>query len=74
MNDFFDKLSAAARRTADTVSAEFNVAAEEQKIRESYQALGKLYFRANGRAGRPAARILPTTAAGSRPACAASGS
>ena len=53
MNDFFDKLSAAARRTADTVSAEFNVAAEEQKIRESYQALGKLYFQAT-REGREA--------------------
>ena len=47
MNDFFDKLGAAARRAADSVSTEVSVAAEEQKIREAYQALGKLYFQAN---------------------------
>ena len=50
MSDFFDKLSAVARRAADTVTTEVNVASEEQKIRESYQALGKLYFQAS-RAG-----------------------
>jgi len=47
MSDFFDKLSAAAKRAADTVSTEVSVAAEEQKIREAYQALGKLYYQAN---------------------------
>lgn len=46
MNDFFDKLGAAAKRAASTVSTEVSVAAEEQKIREQYQVLGKLYFRA----------------------------
>lgn len=47
MSDFFDKLSAAAKRAADTVSTEVSVAAEEQKIREAYQALGKLYYQAS---------------------------
>lgn len=47
MNDFFDKLGAAARRAADSVSTEVSVAAEEQKIKESYQALGKLYYNAS---------------------------
>ena len=47
MNDFFDKLGAAAKRAADTVSVEVNVASEEQKIREAYQALGKLYYQAS---------------------------
>ncbi len=46
MNDFFDKLGAAAKRAASTVASEVNVAAEEQKIRECYQALGKLYYQA----------------------------
>lgn len=46
MNDFFDKLGAAAKRAANTVSTEVSVAAEEQKVREAYQALGKLYFQA----------------------------
>ena len=47
MNDFFDKLGAAARRAADSVSTEVSIAAQEQRIRESYQALGKLCYRAN---------------------------
>ena len=47
MNDFLNKLSAAAKRAADTVSTEVSVAAEEQKIREAYQALGKLYYQAS---------------------------
>ena len=46
MSDFFGKLEAAARRAANSVSNEVNVAAEEQKIREHYQALGQLYYRA----------------------------
>ena len=51
MSDFFDKLGAVARRAADTVSTEVNVAAEEQKIKESYQALGKLYYQASQSGG-----------------------
>lgn len=51
MNDFFDKLGAAAKRAANAVSTEVNVAAEEQKLREAYQALGKLYYKAK-RAGQ----------------------
>lgn len=46
MNDFFDKLGAAAKRAADSVGTEVSVAAEEQKIRTAYQALGKLYYKA----------------------------
>lgn len=46
MSDFFGKLEAAARRAANSVSNEVNVAAEEQKIRETYQTLGQLYYRA----------------------------
>lgn len=46
MNEFFDKLGAAAKRAADSVGTEVNVAAEEQKIRSAYQALGKLYYKA----------------------------
>ena len=46
MNDFLDKLEAVVRKTANTVSTEVNVAAQEQKIKEAYQALGKLYYQA----------------------------
>ena len=46
MNDFFDKLGKVARRAADTVSTEVGIAAQEQRIRESYQALGKLCYKA----------------------------
>ena len=53
MNDFFDKLGAAARRAADSVTTEVNVAAEEQKIKEAYQALGKLYYQADRTGAEP---------------------
>ena len=43
MSDFFDKLSAVARRTVDTVSTDVSIAAHEQRLREHYQAIGKLY-------------------------------
>ena len=46
MNELFDKLGAAAKRAANAVSTEVSVAAEEQKIREAFQALGKLYYKA----------------------------
>ena len=51
MNDLFDKLGAAAKRAANAVTTEVSVAAEEQKIREAYQALGKLYFKAKRTGG-----------------------
>ena len=51
MNELFDKLGAAAKRAANAVSTEVSVAAEEQKIREAYQALGKLYFKAKRTGG-----------------------
>lgn len=54
MNDFFDKLGAAAKRAAGTVSTEVSIAAEEQKVREAYQALGKLYYQASRTGKEPA--------------------
>ena len=51
MNELFDKLGAAAKRAANAVTTEVSVAAEEQKIREAYQALGKLYFKAKRTGG-----------------------
>lgn len=50
-NDFLDRLGAAAKRTADNVATDVKVAAEEQKIREAYQALGKLYYQAKRSGG-----------------------
>ncbi len=46
MDDFFNKLGSAAKRAANAVSIEVNVAAQEQHLREHYQTLGKLYFQA----------------------------
>lgn len=51
MNDVFDKICAVTKHAANSVATEVNVAAEEQKIREAYQTLGKLYFGAK-RAGK----------------------
>ncbi len=51
MNDILDRICAVTKHAANSVATEVNVAAEEQKIREAYQLLGKLYFQAK-RAGR----------------------
>ena len=44
MPNFFDNLGAAARRTADKVNTQVSIAAQEQKAREAYQALGKICY------------------------------
>ena len=46
MNDFFDKLGAAARRAAGNVANEVSVAAEKQKLSDCYRDLGKRYYQA----------------------------
>lgn len=47
MNELFDKLGAAARRAAGSVSTELSIAAQEQKAQEAYMALGKLCYGAH---------------------------
>ena len=44
MNDFLSKMGAVARHTANTVSTDLSIAAHEQRAKEAYQALGKLYY------------------------------
>ena len=46
MADFFNQLGAAVRKMTADVSAEISIAAKEQKLRERYQALGRMYYRA----------------------------
>lgn len=53
MADIFDKLFAAGKQAASSVATGVNVAAQEQKIREAYQTLGKLYFQAKRRGEAP---------------------
>jgi len=53
MNEFFDKLGAAARRAAGSVANEVNIAAEKQKLSDRYQALGKLCYQAAKRGETP---------------------
>lgn len=45
MSDFFDTLGAAARKAASSAATQISIAAEEQKVRQAYQAIGKLYYR-----------------------------
>lgn len=54
MSNFFDQLGAAARRTADKVGNQVSIAAQEQKVREAYQALGKVCYRLAKNDGAPA--------------------
>ncbi len=46
MASFFDNLGAAARHVAGKVDTAVSVAAQEQRVRERYQALGKRYYQA----------------------------
>jgi hypothetical protein len=46
MGNFFDDLGKAVSRAANSVSTEFNVAAQEQRLKEAYQALGRMYYEA----------------------------
>ena len=51
MEDFLNKLGAAAKRAAGSVATDVSVAAEEQKIKGYYQSLGKLYYQTARRGG-----------------------
>lgn len=46
MSNFFDNLGKAVSRAADSVSTEFNVAAQEQRLKEAYQILGRMHYEA----------------------------
>ena len=46
MAKFFEDLGKAVSRAANSVSTEFNVAAQEQRLREAYQELGRLHYEA----------------------------
>ena len=44
MNEFLNKVGAAARTAADAVGTELNIASHEQRVRNAYRDLGKLYY------------------------------
>ena len=44
MSDFLNKLGDVTRHAANKVGTELNIVAHEQRVREAYQALGKLYY------------------------------
>jgi hypothetical protein len=46
MSNFFDDLGKAVSRAANSVSTEFNVAAQEQRLKEAYQVLGRMHYEA----------------------------
>ncbi|MBQ7416162.1 MAG: hypothetical protein IJW14_03885 [Oscillospiraceae bacterium] len=46
MGKFFDDLGKAVQNVTGNISAEFSVAAQEQRLREAYQELGRKYFEA----------------------------
>ena len=46
MSDFFNDLESAFKRVASSVSSEVTLAAREQKAREAFQTLGRMYYKA----------------------------
>ena len=44
MSNFFDNLGKAVTNAANSVSTGINVAAQEQRLKEAYQALGRMHY------------------------------
>lgn len=53
MSQFFEDLEAAVRKVASNVSTGVTVAAREQKAKEAFQKLGRMYYRAVKAGERP---------------------
>ena len=45
MDDFLNKLGAMARKAADQVNTDLTIAQLEQKLKDAYQALGRVCYR-----------------------------
>lgn len=60
MSELLDKLGAAVHRTADTVTTELEILSHEQKLREYYQTLGKLYYQREMGIQQPEGTALET--------------
>ena len=52
MSNFFDNLGKAVTNAANSVSTGINAAAQEQRLKEAYQVLGRMYYE-SVRAGNP---------------------
>jgi hypothetical protein len=46
MSNFFDNLGKAVTNAANSVSTGINAAAQEQRLKEAYQVLGRMYYEA----------------------------
>ncbi|MBQ8579518.1 MAG: hypothetical protein IJ448_02355 [Oscillospiraceae bacterium] len=46
MANFFDDLGAAFKKVANDVSNEVTIAGKEQQLKEDFQALGRMHFKA----------------------------
>lgn len=46
MSEFVDNLTNAVRRVASNVTTGVSVAAQEQKVKDAYQTIGRLYYQA----------------------------
>ena len=53
MANFFDDLGKAMTHAVNSVSTEFSVAAQEQRLKEAYQMLGRMYYDAIQRGAEP---------------------
>ena len=46
MSEFWGDLGKALHRAADTVTTEVSVTAQEQRVKDAYEAIGRLYCQA----------------------------
>lgn len=53
MSEFFDDVSKALKRAANTVSTGVSIAAQEQRVKETYESIGRLYCQVVGEGKEP---------------------
>ena len=60
MSEFFQDLGDALRRVASNVGTEVSVAAQEQKLKDAYQTLGRMHYDAIRQGLTPAGEVFDT--------------
>lgn len=53
MNEFVDDVTLAVKRAVTNVSTGISVAAQQQRVKETYEAIGKLYCQTVGEGKEP---------------------
>ncbi len=60
MNEFVDDMTMAVKRAVTSVGTGISVAAQQQRVKETYEAIGKLYCQTVGEGKEPTGEAFDT--------------